>query len=451
MKQQDGIVRGQWGSRSGFLLAALGAAVGLGNIWRFPYVAGENGGGAFLLIYVLLVVAIGVPMVLTELAIGRAAQREAGTAFSILTPAGPWRRTGLPGVVTSFVILSFYAVIAGWVLKYFFLFALGHSQQSDPSMADYFHQYVAKPVEPLFWHMLVLGLTMAVVMLGVNRGIEKTSKVLMPLLALLLVGLCIHGLFLEEATKGLAFLFVPDWSALAGPKVYLAALGQAFFSISVGLGTLITYGSYLPAKASIAGSALVIALGDTVFAILAGIIVFSAVFTYGVNPGEGPGLAFVTLPEIFSHMHLGILIGSAFFLLLFVAALTSAISLLEIPVAFAIERFGVSRRTAVLTVGTSAFAAGIPSSLGYGVWSDIRPGARPLLDAVDHTASNILLPLSSLLVALFVGWHWSRAKALDSSSIADSRLAQLWLGVVKYIVPLVIGVVFARSLISLAG
>jgi NSS family neurotransmitter:Na+ symporter len=288
-------------------------------------------------------------------------------------------------------------------------------------------------------------------MLGVNRGIERTSKVLMPLLALLLVGLFIHGLFLKEAPKGLAFLFVPDWSALTDPEVYLAALGQAFFSISVGLGTLITYGSYLPAKASIAGSALVIALGDTVFAILAGIIVFSAVFTYGVNPGEGPGLAFVTLPEIFNHMRMGMLIGSAFFLLLFVAALTSAISLLEIPVAFTMERFGVSRRLAVLTAGASAFAVGIPSSLGYGAWSDIRPGGRPILDAVDHMASNIFLPLSSLLIALFVGWHWSRAKALDSSSIADVRLAQLWLGVVKYIVPLVIGIVFARSLMSLAG
>src|SRR3990172_7798589 len=290
----------QWTSGYGFLLAALGAAVGLGNIWRFSYVAGENGGGAFVLVYVAAVLVLGWPLLIAELALGRSTRADAITAFARIAPARPWRWVGWIGVLACIAILSYYPVVAGWVANYLWRYLYGAAAQAgSDGYAAQFRSVISDPAQALLWHSLVMVATVAIVAAGVERGIERACTFLMPVFILLLVLLGGYGLSLEGAGRAMSFLFTPDWAALREPQTYLAAIGQAFFSIGLGMGVLITYGAYVPARENLPRAALFIALGDTTIALLAGLMIFPALFTYGVDPAYGPTLAFAVLPEVF--------------------------------------------------------------------------------------------------------------------------------------------------------
>lgn len=444
--QQEG-KREQWGSRLGFILAAMGSAVGLGNIWRFSYVVGENGGAAFLLIYLLCVTLIGMPIIMAEFIIGRRAQSDAVTSFQKLAPGKPWQAAGFMGLASAFIILSFYGVVAGWTLKYFFSYLTGGiALVGAETYTDHFVKFITHPSAPLVWQSLFMAATIAIVLGGVKKGIEVANKILMPALALLVVGMAAYSLSLGGGREALTYLFKPDWSVLSEPSVYLAALGQAFFSLSLGMGALITYGSYLSKSEKLPGATLSVTLLDTMFAITAGLVIFPAVFAFGASPGEGVGLVFFTLPGIFARMAGGTLVGTLFFFLLAMAALTSAVSLLEVPTAYFVTKFNWDRKKTAIVIGLIIFLIGIPSSLGQGTLSHIRViGGRDILDSMDFIASNILLPLGGLIIALFVGWGWKRSEALDESDLGDSSLGRTWLFLLRYVAPVAITLIFLVS------
>jgi NSS family neurotransmitter:Na+ symporter len=438
--------RAQWRSQTGFILAVLGAAIGLGNIWRFSYVAGDNGGAAFLIIYFATIIVIGLPLLLAELAIGRVTQREAASAFWQIGRSPVWRSAGILGVLVSFLVLTYYGVIAGWALKFFVVFATGlHPLQINGASA-YFRAFTEGPVEPVLWQAIIIAVTTGIVLGGIERGIERVNKLFMPLLVAIIVILAVHSLTLPGPHRGLAFLFAPDWEAFSQPRVYLAALGQAFFSLGLAMGVLVTYGSYIPAHRSLPVAAVIVACGDTIFAIVAAIIIFAAVFSFGMSPDQGPGLAFVTLPEIFIRMTGGRIVGLAFFGLLVIAAITSSVAMLEIPAAYLIERWGLSRTRAAFVVGGAAFLLGVPSALGFGLLSEFTVAGRPILDAVDFVASNLLLPLSGLGIALFAGWHWREAEATEAAGFQQRWLARLWRISIRYLAPATITIIMLRSL-----
>lgn len=426
----------QWRSQAGFVLAALGAAVGLGNVWRFSYVAGENGGGAFVLVYAALVLLVGYPLLLAELAIGRGARAESAAAYAVLAPGSRWRGVGLLGVLAALAILFYYPVIAGWALKYLALYAFDAAEAMRPGSAPArFEAFIAEPLEPLLWSGAVLAATVAIVWLGIERGIERASALLMPALAVILLLLAGYGLSLDGAGQALAFLFRPDWGALARPQLYLAAIGQAFFSIGLAMGVMVTYASYLPRERPLPGAALAVVAGDTLFAIIAGLVIFPAVFTFGGDPAQGPVLAFVTLPQVFASLPGGAVFALGFFALLVIAAVTSLVALLEVPVAWLMRRGRWPRGRASVAVGAAAFAAGIPASLGHGLWREVRIGGLPVLEAMDHAASNLLLPVNGILIALFAGWCWRRGDALAESGLRPEALALAWRWALRFLVP----------------
>ena len=440
--------REQWRSHHGFLLAALGSAVGLGNVWRFSYVAGENGGGAFLLVYLVIVLLVGVPLLLGEFALGRRMQSESTSAVARLIPSSRWRHAGLLGVVAAGLILAYYAVIAGWVFRYTALYLTGTARTlAGSGYAAAFEAHITRPLAPLVWQLLAMALATLIIAKGVEKGIEKVSLVLMPVLALLLVALAVHSATLPGFGQGLAFLFQPDWAVLARPGVYLAALGQAFFSIGLAMGVMVTFGSYQPPSRPLPGAALTIALGDTLFAVTAGLVIFPAVFSFGLDPAQGPGLAFVVLPEVFARVQGGLLLGAAFFVLLSIAALTSMVSLLEVTVAHAMQRWGWSRPQASLRLGGLLFVLGIPASLGFGGWAGLTlPGERGILDAMDFVAVDLLLPLNGLLLAVLLGWLWPRHEALQAADLHQGRLGRVWHFSLRYLVPLLVMAVLVSSL-----
>ncbi|MCP8616171.1 sodium-dependent transporter [Salirhabdus salicampi] len=440
--------RDQWGSRTGFILAAMGSAVGLGNIWKFPYVAGANGGGAFLFLYILFVLLIGIPVMLAEFSIGRNTQRDVVHAFQKLAPKSPWVLAGILGVVATFFILSFYSVVAGWTLNYIAQYTVGGlGQAANTNYGEYFSQFISHPLMPIFWQTMFMILTVLFVYKGIKNGIEKLNKVLMPTLAVLIVGLAIYSLNLDGAMDGLKFLFQPDWSVLKDPSVYLAALGQAFFSLSLGLGALITYGSYLSKEEKLPSASLTIASLDTVFAIIAGLLIFPAVFTFNIEPGAGPGLVFITLPDIFGNFAYGQFVAITFFFLLAAAALSSAVSLLEVTVAFVIRQLKWTREKTAIFVGVLVTLVGIPSSLSLGIWSEIKLlGNLNIMDSIDYVASNIFLPLGGLLISMFVGWGWNKRDVLSEVNFQTNSLGTLWLISLRYITPIAIFCVLLYSL-----
>lgn len=440
-------MREQWGSRTGFILATIGAAVGLGNIWRFAYIAGENGGAVFLFIYLAFVLLIGLPLVIAELALGRRGQGDAVAAFATDKRERAWLPAGWIGVAAAGLILSYYSVIAGWALKYFIGAASGELWQSaSVGFGHYFERFIGATGEPILWQGIMLLASAIVVAGGIKRGIERINLWLMPLLAVIVILLAAFALTLPGASKGVHFLFAPDWSALARPTVYLNALGQAFFSLGVGMAVFITYGSYLSRDTRIPGSAGAIAIGDTVFAMVAGLAIFPAVFALGGDPAAGPKLAFVTFPQVLLQMPGGTWIGAVFFLLLSAAALTSMISLLEVPVAVASDRLKLSRRSAAVVVALAAFIIGLPSALSYGVLSSWTIGGQPILDAVDHAISNFLLPIAGLSTALFVGWWLAPAASRQAADLDRSVLGSAWLWLLRVGVPATIAVILMRSL-----
>lgn len=438
--------REQWGSRHGFVLATIGAAVGLGNIWRFSYVAGENGGAVFLFIYLACVLLVGLPLVIAELSLGRRAQGDAVAAFELADDGGRWRYLGWIGVIGAVLILSYYAVIAGWALKYFIGAATGSLwTTAAEGFGAFFKAFIADRGEPIGWQAAMLAATIFVVAGGVQQGIERINRWLMPVLVIIIASLAIYALFLPNAGAGVRFLFAPDWSALGKPTVYVAALGQAFFSLGIGMAVFITYGSYMPRTFSLPTSAAAIALGDSLFAVIAGLAIFPAVFSFGVDPTAGPELAFITLPQVFLGMPGGRVIGSIFFLLLSAAAFTSMVALLEVPVSLAVHRLKLRRWTASALVGGTVFVIGIPSAMSFGILAHIQFGRHGILDAIDAGVSNFLLPIGGVLVALFVGWRLARTTALTEADLAGGRLGLIWLWLLRILVPATILSILLQS------
>ncbi|MRG88345.1 sodium-dependent transporter [Salinibacillus xinjiangensis] len=438
--------REHWGSRLGFILACLGSAVGLGNVWRFSTTAGENGGGAFLIVYLLIVLIIGLPVVLAEFTIGRKAQSDVVGAFEKLAPGKPWKIMGYMGVATGFIILSFYSVIAGWVMKYFFGYVTGAiANVPGQDFTSYFTSFIGQRYEPVIWQFIFMTLTIGVVIAGVKKGIEAANKLLMPLLGVLLVVLSIYSLTLGGAKEGLTFLFYPDWDKLFDPQVILAALGQAFFSLSLGMGTLITFGGYLSREHKLPSAALSVGLLDSSVAIISGVLIFPAVFAFGQDPSSGPGLVFMTLPNVFEQISAGMLVGALFFFLLFAAALSSSVSLLEVTVAYFMRKLQWSRKQTVVLIGGIIFLLGIPSSLAQGA-IPITVMGRDFLTFMDQLSGNVLLPLGGVIIALFMGWAWKKEEALRDSDLGNTWVGNVWIWIVRIIAPLAILIIFLNKI-----
>ncbi len=434
--------REHWASRLGFVMAAAGSAVGLGNVWRFPYVAGENGGAAFLIIYLAIVFTLGISIMIAELAIGRAAQTNPVGATRLLGGRA-WAGLGYLGVLAAFLILSFYTVIAGWTLSYAMKMASGALSRSGADTAQTFAGFVADPAQTIPAAAVFMVLTIAVVLGGVKGGIERASMVLMPLLFLILVALATRAVTLPGAGAGLRFFLTPDFSKV-GVATLTTALGQAFFSLSIGLGAMMTYGSYLDRDQNIGHAAGWVVGLDTLAAMLAGFAILPAVFAAGLNPEAGPGLAFVTLPTVFASIPLGALFGTLFFVLLAIAALTSSISLLEPIVAYLIDEHGMRRVPMTIAAGAAAFLLSIPSALSLGPWAGFTVFGKGILDLLDALTAGIMLPVGGLLVAIFVGWVIApRMMAEISAGVGAGhgqppRFARLWLWILRLPAPVAI-------------
>ncbi|MBR0037288.1 MAG: sodium-dependent transporter [Bacteroidales bacterium] len=401
--------RATFATRLGGIAATVGSAVGFGNIWRFPYITGQDGGAAFLLIYVLSVLCLGVPLMIAEFTIGRSAHRNVVGAFKLVAPGTKWHWVGVLGLLVAILILGFYVVLSGWTLRYTALAIVGDLGVND------FSTFVSDTYAPLFWTLLAILLNAFILLGGVQKGIERASNIMMPVLALLLVILVVNSFFLDGFKTGMEFLFVPDFSKVTG-QTWIDAIGQAFFSLSVAMGILLAYGSYLGDNTKIGKTALSVATLDTVIAVLAGIVIFPACFSYGIEPGQGSGLVFVTLPEVFSQMPGGHLLAVMFFLLITLAGLTSCISIFEVPISFMEEEFHISRRSAVIYSCLWAMGLGIVCSLSLGIWSDFTlslpkvgtPDHDVIFDFLDHLTSRYMMPICALLTSLFVGWWLDR-------------------------------------------
>ncbi len=439
-----------WTSRVAFILAAAGSAVGLGNIWRFSYVVGTNGGAAFVIVYLIIIALIGYPMMVTEVTLGRKTHKNAIGAFKALAPNTPWWLVGALGVLAGFVILSFYSVVAGWSLSYFFK-TIGGSLGAGADFEGAFVSHISAAWAPVIWHAVFMAITLAIIAAGVVKGISRTVRVLMPVLFVLLILLVLRSLTLPGAGAGLSFYLQPDFSDLTAQSI-LAAVGQAFFTLSLGMGCMITYGSYLSDNDDVPdNSAWVVGL-DTLIAIIAGFAIFPAVFALGFDPAAGAGLAFITLPAVFAEMPAGVLFGAVFFLLLSIAALTSAISLLEVVVAWLVDEYQMARKKAALMIGVLIFLLGIPASLSMGA-VDISVGGMPFFDFLDFFQESILLPLGGLLTAVFAGHVWTARTTRESANTNHGKIViGAWYEVlIKYIVPIAIAIVMIFGLIEALG
>ncbi|MBN1464410.1 sodium-dependent transporter [candidate division KSB1 bacterium] len=452
--QQASHEREAWGSRVGFVLAAAGSAVGLGNIWRFPYVTGQNGGAAFVVIYILFVLLIGMPVMVAEIAIGRHARRNPVGAFRKIAPKGLWPLVGFLGVATGIGILSYYSVIAGWTFGYFIKTLLGAFSQSMTSEQSIvvFNQFVGNPLIAIGHLFLFILFTAVVVMGGVSAGIERWVKILMPLLLVLLLILTIRSVTLEGARKGLEFYLKPDFSKLDGGAIAMA-LGQALFSLSLGMGAMITYGSYVGKQDNIIVSAGWVCFFDTLVAILAGFLIFPALFARGLDPASGPGLVFVVLPTIFAEIPLGSFFGAGFFLLLTVAALTSTISLLEVTVAYMVDEKKWRRKPAALFMSCLAFLLGIPSALSFGGvdWLSRMPRiGLGFLDLMNIFMGNYSLTIGAFLISIFVGYKWGmagiRAEVEQAGAVFFFR--KTWTFLIRFICPVAIFAIFVYIVVT---
>lgn len=468
MASDDVSKRGLWSSRLMFILAAAGSAIGLGNIWRFPFLVGRYGGGAFVLFYLGCILLVGIPILVAEIMIGRASRKNPVGAFRRLSNRNPfWTAVGFLGVASGFVILSYYSVAAGWTLDYFTKSVSGEYMGADAgSVKQIFDGLIADPYRQVVWHSAFMGATIAIVLFGVREGLERWIGVLMPMLFLLLVALVIYGLVAGSAGEALHYLFYPDWSKMvtneAGkftPIPMLEAMGQAFFSLSLGMGAMITYGSYLGDDESIPVSAVMVVVLDTAIAILAGIAIYTILFKYELDPAAGPGLVFIVLPLAFAQMPAGRMIGIAFFLLLAFAALTSAISLLEVVVAYFIDDRKWARRAATLIMGAVIWGLGIFSALSYNVlekvtiFHDKEGQGMPIFDSVDRLANNYMLPIGGLFIALFAGWFLSRdtVKRQMLEGGASPAFFRAWRLVVRFISPVLVAVLVLFLLDSHLG
>ncbi len=445
MANRDGFA-----SSFGVLVAMAGSAVGLGNLWRFPYLVGTNGGAAFIVIYLAIVFLLAIPIMYAEFVIGRRAQTDVFGAFKKLAPGSKWGIIGIISIVCCTIILGFYVVVGGWTIDYMVKAGMQQFSSANADFTQMFASSVQSSYSPLIYMLVFTLLSGGVLLAGVKDGIEKYSKILMPALFIIVVILAIRSVTLPNSGAGVEFMFKPDFSKVT-TDTFLDALGQAFFSLSVGFGIIFTYASYVNKKESIIKMSAQTAIADTLFAILAGVAIMPAVFAFGLEPGQGPGLLFVTIPYIFSQLPLGSVLAVLFFFVLFVAAITSSISLLEVVVAYLIEEFKLKRRNAVITVVLVVTLIGVFCSLSQGVLSDVKIFGLNIFDLLDYTSANILIPLGAMLIVLFAGWRMSKADFIDEITSGGERKVKSWyltviLMSIKYLAPVVIGVIMVRGL-----
>jgi NSS family neurotransmitter:Na+ symporter len=450
---QGGGDRDSFSSKFGVLAALAGSAIGLGNIWRFPYIVGQNGGGAFLLIYVIFIAAIGIPVMMSEFMIGRSAQLNPVGAFKKIAPGTKWHLAGMLGVVSVFIIFAFYTVVAGWTLEYviqsvkWILFPdkFGFASMDNAALTQFFsnhyESFTSGTWRPIIWFLVMMFLTGYIVISGVKNGIEKFAKILMPIFLVLLLILVFRSVSLEGGREGLVFLFKPDFNTIkeAPFRIILEALGQAFFSLSIGMGTLITYGSYIKRKENLAGTAVGVVVADTSVAIIAGLAIFPAVFAFGIDPGEGPELVYKTLPVIFQNMAGGLIWAFMFFLLLCFAAITSTISMLEVIVAYFSEQLNMSRKRATMLSMISVGVLGIICTASDDVFG------------LFNASPDLMLPLGGFFIVVFIGWFFTGEKSrqeLSSDGAFKIRYHRLFMFLVKFVAPLAIAFLFALGVYS---
>ena len=445
--------RVSFGSKLGAILAAAGSAVGLGNIWRFPYEAGNHGGAAFILIYLACVLLMGMPIMIAEFTVGRRAKASTGRAFAVLAPGTQWKWIGFLGVLAGLLILGYYLVVAGWTLEYILQTVVnGTAQQQPEDFVNAFQSFSQDPFRPVLWLLVFLFLTHFIVVKGVKDGIEKSSKIFMPVLFVLIVVLAICSMSLPNAGRGLEFLLKPDFSKV-NADVFLGAMGQAFFSLSLGMGCLSTYASYFASDTRLGKTALSVGVIDSMVAILAGLIIFPAAFSVGIQPDAGPSLVFITLPNVFHQAFGGIPILATvfslmFYILLALAALTSTISLHEVVTAYLNERFDLKRSRAALFVTGFCVVTGIMSSLSLGVWEDKFFGLG-FFDLLDFVTAKMMLPLNGLLVCLFVGWYLKKSLSRDELTNGGTLRAPyypLYMLLLRYVVPVAILLIMINEL-----
>lgn len=446
--------RVNFGSKLGAILAAAGSAVGLGNIWRFPYETGNHGGAAFILIYLGCVFLFGLPIMIAEFTVGRHAGASTGEAFKALAPKGCWKYIGYLGVLTGFLILGYYSVVAGWTLEYIFQAVTNRfAGRSSSEFITMFQDFSLNPFRPLVWLFVFILLTHFIIVKGVQKGIERSSKVLMPVLFILILLLAVCSIMLPGAEKGIEFLLKPDFGKVT-PSVFLGAMGQAFFSLSLGMGCLSTYASYFGKDTRLGHTAMSVGLIDTFVAVLAGLIIFPAAFSVGIQPDAGPSLIFITLPNVFQQAFSGVPVlayvcSILFYVLLALAALTSTISLHEVSTAFLHEKFNFSRGKAARMVTVGSLIIGIVASLALGVWNDYKIAGMNFFDALDFLTAKIMLPIGGMMTALFVGWVLNRQIVRDEVTNYGSLKAgyyPVYIFILKYIAPIGIAAIFLNEL-----
>ena len=445
--------RENFGNRFGVLVAMAGSAIGLGNLWRFPYLVGSYGGAAFVFVYIFCVFLLCLPIFMSEVIVGRRSHANAYGAFKKLAPGTKWKWLGAVSVVTPIIVVSYYSVVGGWSVEYFFKaltleFTAGATQAE---MGTMFGRFISSVWAPITGHTIFLLLTAFIIIAGVKSGIEKFGKVMMPLLFVLIIFIAVRAATLPGAGEGLKYLFQPDFSKIDA-SVCAAALGQAFFSLSLGVGTILTYGSYVSRNENIIASSTYTATADFLFAMLASCAIMPAVFAFGLNPQEGPGLVFETLPFIFANMPLGWLVAILFFLALIVAALTSSISLYEVGVAYLVEERKFSRRGASVLVFLIAWVLGILCSLSFGPLSDLHIFGQTIFNFFDKLSANVLMPVGGLLLVIFVGWVMKKADVLDEMTnggalSGNRRVSGIIYFLIRYVCPLAVAAVFLTALI----
>jgi len=439
-------VHGAWSSRFAFILAATGSAVGLGNIWKFPYITGENGGGAFVIVYLVCVLLIGIPIMIAETMLGRRSQRNPVETMELLTEEagadGNWLYLGWMGVIAGVLILSYYSVIAGWASAYIVKAFAGSFFDADgAAVKGIFNDFIASPMQLIFWHSLFMLATMMIVVRGVNNGLEKALQFLMPTLFVLMILLVGYAMTTGSYTRGLHFIFMPDFSKLTGDSV-LTAMGHAFFTLSLGMGAIMVYGSYLPKGISIAKTVFLIAGADTVVALLAAIAIFPIVFANNLHPDSGPGLIFQTLPVAFGAMTGGWLMGILFFVMLVIAALTSSISLIEPVVEWLVEDKDFSREKACIWSGLATWLLGLGTVFSFNVWSNFKFFDRTIFQLLDYLTANLMLPIGGFCIAIFAGWIMKRQHSEQELNIPNAAGYQVWKILISYVAPSAVFFVF---------
>ncbi|MDI6602282.1 MAG: sodium-dependent transporter [Thermoanaerobacteraceae bacterium] len=436
--------RGQWASSIGFILASAGAAIGLGNVWKFPYLAAKFGGGTFLLVYLIIIVVLGMSILVSEIVLGRSGGLNPVGTYRKLSGTKAWGYVGFVAIAVNFIVLSYYSVVGGWIVNYMVQYLLGGIKSDS---VQYFVGFISNSYMPLIWHLIFMGFTIYIVARGVSDGIEKASKFMMPALFILFVILVIRSVTLPGAVKGLAYYLIPDFSKLTG-TTFLMAMGQVFFSLNIGAGCTMTYASYLSKDENIPRMSFVIPVMDTLAAFMAGLIVIPSVFAFGLDPSAGPPLLFITMPQVFGSMPVGSLFGFLFFLFMLFAALTSSISMLEVNVSFLVDNYKYDRMKAALTAGILIYLFGIPSSLSQGIFSWFKVGGLDFLNTMDFIASYVLMPFGAFMMCVFIGWFWGVDKALKEATNEGRikfALGHVWGILVKYVVPIIIILVFLSS------